>query len=89
MKDGRRKAAALSYDRSKDNAPRVVARGRGILAAKILEIAKEHGIPIKEDALLAETLSALDLNREIPSELYKAVAEILAFIYRITREEQS
>ncbi|HHN63894.1 MAG TPA: EscU/YscU/HrcU family type III secretion system export apparatus switch protein [Nitrospirae bacterium] len=82
----RKKAAALRYDRGRDSAPRLVAKGRGYLAEKIIEIAKERGIPIQEDRELVEILSTLDLYREIPPELYRAVAEILAYIYRVSKK---
>jgi flagellar biosynthesis protein len=77
------RAVALRYDRSKDEAPRVVAKGRGPVADSIIALAREHGVPLHEDSNLAATLSALDLETEIPPELYRAVAEILAFIYRL------
>lgn len=86
MVDKRAKAAALSYKQGKDSAPKVVAKGSGAMAEKILEIARKHNIPLKEDPQLVEVLSALDLNQEIPPELYKAVAEILAFVYRMTKK---
>lgn len=82
----RRKAAALKYERVRDVAPKVVAKGSGKVAEKIIEIAREHNIPIKEDPQLVAVLSTLELNRDIPPELYKAVAEILAFIYRMSKE---
>jgi flagellar biosynthesis protein len=66
-----------------------VAKGSGWLAEKILEVAKEHNVPLKQDSQLVEVLSAIDLNREIPPELYKAVAEILAFVYRMSKKEPS
>jgi flagellar biosynthesis protein len=78
-------AAALRY-KEKDSAPRLVAKGKGKIAEKIIEIAKAHGIPIKEDKELIEFLSMLDLYQEIPPELYKAVAEILVFIYKINQQ---
>lgn len=78
-----KKAAALRYDRAKDGAPRVVAKGRGHVAESIIAVAREHGVPLHEDPNLAETLNALDLETDIPPELYRAVAEILAFIYRL------
>ena len=77
------KAAALKYSRGDASAPKMVAKGRGKVAEKIVEIAQAHNIPIKEDKELVEFLSTLDLYQEIPQELYKAVAEILAFIYSI------
>jgi flagellar biosynthesis protein len=83
----RKKAAALQYKHIEDKAPRLVAKGSGSIAEKILEIAKEHKIPLKEDPQLVEILSTIDLNSEIPPELYKAVAEILVFVYRMTRKD--
>ncbi|MGO9379485.1 MAG: EscU/YscU/HrcU family type III secretion system export apparatus switch protein [Dissulfurispiraceae bacterium] len=87
--DKRKKAAALKYNPKEDAAPKVVAKGSGWLAEKILEVAKAHRVPLKQDSQLVEVLSAIDLNREIPPELYKAVAEILAFVYRMTKEKPS
>ncbi|MCU0590245.1 MAG: EscU/YscU/HrcU family type III secretion system export apparatus switch protein [Desulfobacterales bacterium] len=77
------RAVALRYDRAKDGAPRVVAKGRGQAAENIIALAREHGVPLHEDSNLAATLSALDIETEIPPELYRAVAEVLAFIYRL------
>lgn len=89
MKEQPAKAAALKYDRGKDRAPRLVAKGRGKIAEKIIEIAKAKGVPIREDKELVEVLSVLDLYQEIPEELYKAVAEILAFIYSLHKNRPS
>ncbi|WP_019638096.1 EscU/YscU/HrcU family type III secretion system export apparatus switch protein [Paenibacillus fonticola] len=77
-----RKAVALKYDPTQGDAPVVAAKGSGLLADKILEKAKEHGVPVQEDAALVEVLSKLDLDQQIPPELYTLVAEILSFIYR-------
>jgi flagellar biosynthesis protein len=77
-----KKAVALRYASDKQQAPVVVAKGKGQIAEKIMEKAKEFGIPLQEDASLVEVLSKLDLNQEIPTELYQLVAEILSFIYR-------
>ncbi|MBE9544212.1 MAG: EscU/YscU/HrcU family type III secretion system export apparatus switch protein [Proteobacteria bacterium] len=77
------KAVALKYDRKKDNAPRVIAKGRGEIAEKIIEVARAHNVPLYEDKNLIQILEALDLETEIPPELYRAVAEVLAFIYRL------
>jgi flagellar biosynthesis protein len=74
-------AAAIKYDGQKDAAPKVVAKGRGAIAEKIIEIAKENNIPLKSDPGLVQILSKLDIDEQIPVELYKAVAEILAFVY--------
>ncbi|NLZ52149.1 MAG: EscU/YscU/HrcU family type III secretion system export apparatus switch protein [Thermoanaerobacteraceae bacterium] len=78
-----KKAVALKYDMSEDTTPRVVASGKGLLAEKILELAHKENIPIYKDPHLVEALIQLDLNLEIPPELYRAVAEILAFIYTV------
>lgn len=83
MNEKPKKAAALKYRHGQDRAPKIIAKGRGELAEKILETARQHGIPIKEDKTLVEILSSLDLYQEIPSELYRAVAEILAFVYAL------
>lgn len=83
MKDKTEKAAALKYTHGKDSAPKLVAKGKGKVAEKIIEIAKAHGIPVQENKELVEFLSMLDLYQEIPPELYKAVAEILAFVYSL------
>lgn len=86
MSDKIKKAAALKYDKDIDNAPRLIAKGSGIIAEKIIEIARSHGIHIHEDKALIEVLSSLELYQEIPPDLYKAVAEILAFIYSINKQ---
>jgi flagellar biosynthesis protein len=77
------KAVALKYEKEKDAAPRVVAKGRGSVAEKIIETARAHSVPLHEDKNLVEVLETLDLETEIPQELYRAVAEVLAFIYRL------
>ncbi|MBF0472810.1 MAG: EscU/YscU/HrcU family type III secretion system export apparatus switch protein [Nitrospirae bacterium] len=79
------KAVALKYAKASDNAPKLVAKGRGKLAEKIIETAKKYDIPVTEDRELVELLSHLDMYQEIPEELYKAVAEILAYIYTISK----
>jgi len=76
-----KKAVALKYDKQKSDAPRVAAKGQGLIAEKIIELAKKHDIPIKDDPDLIEVLSSLEINEEIPSEIYVAVAELLAFVY--------
>lgn len=73
-------AVALKYERP--NAPRVVAIGRGDLARRITEAAKEHGVPLSENPALAVALSQLPLDDEIPESLYRAVAEVLTYILR-------
>ena len=83
MKKKKSKAVALKYDKEKDGAPRITAKGRGSVAEKIIEIARAHDIPLHADKNLVQVLEALDLETEIPPELYRAVAEVLAFIYRL------
>ncbi|HOQ76582.1 MAG TPA: EscU/YscU/HrcU family type III secretion system export apparatus switch protein [Thermoclostridium sp.] len=78
-----KKAAALSYTPGEDKAPKVVASGRGVIAEKIIEKAKEARIPVYEDEHLAEALSDIRLGSEIPRELYEVVAEVLAFVSRL------
>jgi flagellar biosynthesis protein len=73
-------AIALKYE--KPSAPRVVATGRGPIGQAIIDKAKEHGVPVQENPILAEALSTLELDQEIPEALYKAVAEVLGFILR-------
>ena len=85
MEEKVKKAAALKYERGKDRAPRLVAKGTGPIAEKIVELARENGVEILEDKELVEFLVALDVGQEIPPELYRAVAEVLAYVYRITR----
>ena len=78
----RKKAVALRYDAERDAAPVAVGKGIGPAAARIIALAKEHGIPIHEDADLVEVLAKLEVNEQIPPATYVVVAEILAFIYR-------
>jgi flagellar biosynthesis protein len=79
----RRRAAALQYDPARDHAPRLVAQGDGHIADRILEIARAHGIPVHEDRSLVDLLARLDVGTEIPPELYRVVAEVIAFVYRL------
>jgi flagellar biosynthesis protein len=76
-----RRAAALRYDKSASGAPKVVAAGAGLIADRIVEIAREQGVPVREDPALAEALARLELEQEIPSELFVAVAEVLVWAY--------
>ena len=85
MEKARRQAAALRYAKGEDAAPRLLAKGRGRVADRILEVARHHGIPIRQDRDLVQVLASLDLYQEIPPDLYKAVAEILAFLYSRNR----
>jgi flagellar biosynthesis protein len=80
------KAVALKYEPGERTAPVLVAKGKGHIADLILEKAKENGIPVQEDSSLVEVLSKLDVDQEIPPELYTLVAEILSFVYRSDRK---
>ncbi len=75
-------AVALHYDRS--GAPRVIAKGRGTIGARIIDLAKAHDIPIEANEVLAGALSHVELGDEIPAELYKAIAEVLIFVLRLS-----
>lgn len=81
-------AVALAREHSTDHAPKVVAGGRGLVAEQILQIAFENGIKVREDANLAQLLTAIDINAEIPLEAFAAVAEILIYVYQ-ANEDQS
>ena len=84
-KDQRRKAAAIQYDAEQHAAPRIVAKGAGLLAERIIEVARANGVYVHEDPDLVAVLSRLDVDTEIPEALYRAVAEILAFVYRLNQ----
>ena len=75
-------AVALHYDRS--GAPRVIAKGRGSIGNRIIEVAKAHDIPIEQNEVLAGALSNVELGDEIPAELYKAIAEVLIYVLRLS-----
>lgn len=81
-----RAAVALKYSPKEDRAPKVTAKGRGFIADKILELAKKHNIPIKEDPDLVQVLAKLDIDKEIPPSVYKVVAEILSFVYSVSKK---
>ncbi len=80
-----KKAVAMRYDPTKENAPRVVAKGQGVSAENIIKIAELHNLPIKKDEDLVEMLSKVELDQEVPEKLYVAVAEVFSFIYKITQ----
>jgi flagellar biosynthesis protein len=79
--DKRRRATALRYEGT--GAPRVTASGQGLIADRIIEVARENGIPVREDPALAQALAALELETEIPEDLYTAVAEAIAWAYTL------
>lgn len=76
------KAIALQYDG--ENAPIVTAAGEGAIAQEIIRIAREHGVPLRQDASLAALLSDLELGDEIPEHLYRIIAEVIAYVYLIS-----
>jgi flagellar biosynthesis protein len=82
-----KKAVAIKYTIRKDSVPEVIAKGKGFIAEKIIEIAKENNIEIIENRELVETLININIGEEIPYEVYQVVAEILAFIYKVTHQE--
>ena len=81
-----RTATALHYQSDETEAPQVVATGRGQLADRIIALAEAHDIPLVNDPALAQTLAKLEVNTEIPPNLYLAVAQILAYVYRLDQE---
>ena len=81
-----REAVALRYEPRLEQAPRLVAKGKGELAERILELARIHNIPVREDSDLVGLLGKLDLEAEIPPNLYKVIAEILAFVYFVNEK---
>ena len=86
-KKNQNRAVALKYQPESDNAPKVTAIGKGKVADKIIEIAREHNIHIHNDPDLIEILSQLDLNEEIPPRLYIIVAELLGFVYSLNSKK--
>ena len=80
------RAVALKYERGKQKAPVVMAKGANLMAEKIIAEAKKHGIPLHEDSELIQVLMKLDLNQEIPPEVYQVVADILAMVYRASKQ---
>jgi flagellar biosynthesis protein len=84
MSEPRKSPLAVALHYNNNGAPRVVAKGGGEVANKIIETAREHNVPLQEDAQLAATLSRIDLGREIPRELFVAVAHVLAFAWSVT-----
>ena len=84
-----RSAVSLKYDSRVNKSPLVTAKGKGLIADKIIALAKKNNIPIKEDPDLVQLLSQVDLNSEIPASLYKVVAELLSFVYKLNNEYPS
>ena len=80
-----KQAVALKYDADQDTAPRVIAKGKGHVAEHILEAAQKSSIPVYQNKTLVNMLMALDIDREIPPELYKAIAEVMAYVYKMDK----
>ncbi len=87
MKEFKEKAVALKYDKESSSAPKVTAKGEGYTAENIIKIAKLHDIPIKKDEDLVEMLSKLEVDKEVPAEMYKAIAEVFSYVYRLTKDK--
>jgi flagellar biosynthesis protein len=84
----RARATALSYEHGA-SAPKVTATGSGLVAERIIAVAREAGVPVRSDPALAEALAALDIGADIPPELWRAVAEALAWAYRLDAEARA
>ncbi len=84
--DKRKIATALKYDRGRDDVPRLVAKGMGLIAENIIEKAEEHDIPVYQDERLSRQLYNLSLGEDIPPELYEVVAEVLVFIAKMDKK---
>jgi flagellar biosynthesis protein len=84
----RKSAVALSYKETKDSAPKVVAKGRGEIAKKIIETAKANGVYVHESPELVSLLMQVDLDAYIPPKLYVVVAELLAWLYHLERDQE-
>ncbi len=82
-------AVALRYDMKTGQAPKVTAKGSGFVAEQIIKVAQKNAVPIYQNKTLASVLLAVDLDREIPEDLYKAVAEVLAYVYRLDQKTGS
>jgi flagellar biosynthesis protein len=81
-----KKAVGLRFDKEKESAPRVIATGKGESAENIIKLAKLHDVPIEKNEDLVEMLSKVELNKQIPENLYKAVAEVFVFIYNTSNK---
>ncbi|MCF6410550.1 EscU/YscU/HrcU family type III secretion system export apparatus switch protein [Pseudalkalibacillus salsuginis] len=89
MTDNQRKSAvALKYDQAAASSPKVIAKGMGATAEEIIESARQNQVQIQEDASLVQLLSKLEINQEIPPDLYQAVAEVFAFIYQLDQASE-
>ncbi len=85
MEEKKKKAIALRYDQERDRAPRIVAKGEGSIAERIIKLAKENNIPIVEDTDLVNAMINMEVYEEIPPELYRAIAQILVFVKHVRK----
>lgn len=85
----RKAAVALGYDPAKDDAPRILAAGQGELAEQLLKVARAHNVPVRADHPLAQALVKLEVGAAIPPELYAAVAEVLAFLWKLEQDKST
>ncbi len=83
MEEKKKKAIALRYDQERDRAPRIVAKGEGSIAERIIKLAKENNIPVVEDTDLVNAMINMEVYEEIPPELYRAIAQILVFVKHV------
>ena len=87
MSDGRKPAdktaVAIRYDKDREQAPRIIAKGKGFLAQQIIDAAKAYGVPVYQNQSVASLLMAVELDQEIPPDLYQAVANVLAYVYKL------
>lgn len=83
-----KKAVALRYDIENNQAPTVIAKGQGFIAENIVQAAAQNLVPVYQSQILTSMLMAVELDREIPPELYKVVAEVLAFVYRMDQKRK-
>lgn len=82
----KKRAIALRYDQGRDEAPTVVATGQGLVADKIVEMARDSGVPVESNPDLADALADVELGTAIPEELYPVVAELLVFVSRMNKQ---
>jgi flagellar biosynthesis protein len=87
-KTHRKKAVALQYRPGEDAAPKITAKGSGLVADRLIDMARMHGIPVKSDPDLVAVLSKLDIEAQIPPGIYIVVAELLAFVYALNRQKE-
>ncbi|ALC81041.1 MULTISPECIES: EscU/YscU/HrcU family type III secretion system export apparatus switch protein [Bacillus] len=84
-----RRAVALKYNEQKDLAPKVTAKGEGLLAEEIIKLGEEAGVPIERNPVLVQLMKNLTVDEQIPEALYEVVAEVFSFVYRMDKEASS